>query len=137
MKTHPYIRAYMAGITLPTLFLLVILTAFVIARYVYDVDVPVERVVVFPMAAVPNSWGAWNILYVWLRKRVSWPIGLHGALLPLLLVPAGYLVARAVGVPFPLTAAQLFPVVLPLGLVAYYLLWKYLVGSLNDLLGIG
>jgi hypothetical protein len=31
---------------------------------VYNVPVPIERVIVFPMAVVPNLWGAWNVLRV-------------------------------------------------------------------------
>src|SRR5262245_19614962 len=47
MKTHPFLRAYMAGITVPTVALLFGMMAFVVARYVYDVPVPIERVIVF------------------------------------------------------------------------------------------
>jgi len=35
MNNHPYLRAYMAGISVPTPILLVALTAFTIARFVY------------------------------------------------------------------------------------------------------
>ena len=63
MNSHPYLRAYLAGIAFPTFFLLVFMTAYIIFRYVYNVPVPIERVIIFPVAAVPNLWGAWNILY--------------------------------------------------------------------------
>ena len=79
MNQHTYLRAYMAGITVPTIFLLVVATVFCIARYVYDIPVPVERVIVFPMAVVPNLWGLWNMLYLALHSRVNMSIGLHGA----------------------------------------------------------
>src|SRR3954468_18874774 len=36
MKTHPFLRAYMAGIVVPTVALLFAVAAFVVARYVYD-----------------------------------------------------------------------------------------------------
>ena len=64
MNTHPYLRAYMPGIVVPTVFLLVAMTGFMLARFVYNVPVPIERVIVFPMAVVPNLWGAWNVLRV-------------------------------------------------------------------------
>ena len=73
MNQHPYLRAYMAGIVAPTIFLLVAATAFTIARYVYNFPVPVERVIVFPMAVVPNIWGLWNVLYVAWRPRLQIP----------------------------------------------------------------
>ena len=66
---HPYLRAYMAGIVVPTAFLLVVMIVFTLARFVFDVPVPIERVVVFPMALIPNLFGLWNIFYVGLRSR--------------------------------------------------------------------
>ena len=59
MRTHPYLRAYMAGIVLPTAFLLVIMTVDVYHRYYLEVSSqfvlgmparPLERTLVFPMA---------------------------------------------------------------------------------------
>ena len=64
MNNHPYLRAYMAGIAVPTPLLLVALTLFSIARFVYNVPIPVERVIIFPMAIVPNLFGVWNVLHV-------------------------------------------------------------------------
>ena len=63
MNTHPYLRAYMAGIVVPTVFLIFVLTAFITIRLVLQYPAPIERVIVFPMAAVPNLWGIWNMLY--------------------------------------------------------------------------
>jgi RNA polymerase sigma-70 factor (ECF subfamily) len=34
-----------------------------------NVPIPIERVIVFPMALIPNLWGFWNMLYVWLRQH--------------------------------------------------------------------
>lgn len=132
MRTHPYLRAYMAGITAPTMFLLVIMTAFVIAESKHVVPAPVERIIVFPMAVVPSAWGLWNILYVRLRGRLS--VGLHGALLPLLLTPSGFALARSFGLDF-LTPGMVASG-LPAAMLVYYLAWKYLVGFFNELLGI-
>ena len=56
MNRHPLLHAYLAGIAIPTVFLLVVATSFTFLRYVYNVPVPIERVIVFPMAFVPNAW---------------------------------------------------------------------------------
>jgi hypothetical protein len=85
----------MAGIVTPTIFFLVIATVFYMWRYVYDVPVPVERILIFPMAVVPNLWGVWNVLFVASHERTHLPIGVHGALLPLVLAPLGILLAHA------------------------------------------
>src|SRR5438093_8362706 len=114
MNQHPYLRAYMAGIVVPTLFLLVAMTAFTVARCVYKVPLQIERVIVFPMAVVPNLWGAWNIL--WLLSRRPLSIGVFGAVLPFLLLPGAYLVTHAVGFPFPPFAARALPFIFPVGL---------------------
>jgi len=131
MNHHTYLRAYMAGITVPTIFLLVVATVFTILRYVFDVPVPVERVIVFPMAVVPNAWGLWNILFVALRSRWQLSLGLHGALLPILLAPLGIVVASLLNFPIPKFAAHALPIAGPVALIVYYFAWKYLVGFLN------
>jgi hypothetical protein len=147
MNTHPYLRAYMAGIVVPTLVLLLVLTGFVVARFVYQVPVPIERVIVFPMALVPNMFGLWNMFYLWLRPRPHLPIGFHGALLPFVLAPCGLGLASALGfatlgssglmcfgqliVPY-----QYLALAFTIGLIVYYLAWKYLVRFFNQVLGI-
>ncbi|MGA2301918.1 MAG: hypothetical protein ABSG77_14640 [Candidatus Acidiferrum sp.] len=136
MNKHPYLRAYLAGIAVPTVFLLVIMTSYTIIRYVWDVPIPIERVIVFPMAAVPNAWGLWNVLYraFFAGRRVS--LGVFGGALPLLLAPGGYVVARLLGFTVPHVVFVLAPFALPVGLIIYYLAWKYFVGFLNAELGI-
>jgi hypothetical protein len=136
MNQHPYLRAYMAGVVVPTIFLLVGATVFTIARYVYHFPVPVERVIVFPMAVVPNVWGLWNVLFVAWRSRLQIPIGLHGALLPFLLAPLGFVLASVLNFSIPGFATHIFPIAAPLGLIVYYLAWKYLVGSLNRIVNL-
>ncbi len=147
MKTHPYLRAYVAGIAVPTMLLLVAMSVFSVTRYVYKIPIPIERVIVFPMALVPNLFGVWNMLYVWLRPRRHLPIGFHGALLPFVLAPIAFTIATSLG----------FLAVTPRGfvwfqaitlhysfaatgflcaLIIYYLVWKHLVGFFNELLGI-
>lgn len=147
MNPHPYVRAYMAGITVPTIGLLLGLTAFCIARFGYQVPVPIERVIVFPMAIVPNLFGLWNILYVAMGSGRRLPIGFHGALLLFVLLPIALTMATFLGfLSFTPTALVWFEVlhipyvfltiVFPGAVAVYYLIWKYLVGFLNELLGI-
>jgi len=145
MNTHPYLRAYMAGIFTPSLVLLVILSGFILTRLVLQVPIPIERVIVFPMALVPNLFGLWNILYVWSHRRL--PIGFHGALLPWILAPMGALVGKLLGV-LAIGAQGItwfqqitipYALIVPWfcgALVIYYLVWKYIVGSLNRVLEI-
>lgn len=143
-RPHPYLRAYMAGIVVPTLFLLAIMVIFASHRYYFEVPNqfvipipgrPLERALIFPMAVVPNLWGLWNMLHLAMRSRVRLSIGAHGALLPVLLMPGGVLLARALDV---FTIQWRFAVpMLPIGMAIYYLAWKYLVGFLNDEIAIG
>ena len=147
MNTHPYLRAYLAGIFAPSLGLLVALTVFILTRLVFQIPVPIERVIIFPMALVPNLFGLWNIVYLWIRPHRHLPIGLHGALLPLLMVPVGAVAASCGGLltigKYGVTWFQ--AITLPYSLIVpwfvaavviYYLVWKYVVGFFNQMLGI-
>ena len=131
MNQHPYLRAYLAGIAVPTLFLLVVMTTYIMLRFVYNFPVPIERIIVFPMAVVPNIWGLWNDIFIAYRDRLHLSLGLHGALLPILLAPMGIAVAGMLNFSIPGVAAHDFLIASPIGLVVYYLAWKYLVGFLN------
>jgi hypothetical protein len=147
MNTHPYLRAYMAGVFLPTLVLPLVLTVFIIARIVLRVPVPIEQVIIFPMAVVPSLFGLWNMLWVASHLRTGAPIGLHGAVLPLLMAPLGALVATSLGVlqfgPHGLVWFQACGIpyawIAPgfvVAMAVYYLVWKYIVGFLDRVLGI-
>ena len=147
MNQHKYLRAYMAGIVVPTIVIVLSVTAFCIARYAYDFSEPLERVMIFPMAVVPNLWGLWNMLWLASHARAHLAVGVHGALLPFLLLPIGATVARCFGVlTFGPTSATWFNACsVPYALIAvgfaaavaaYYLVWKYIVGFLNRTLGI-
>jgi len=147
MNSHPYLRAYLAGVFLPTLILPLFLAGFIVVRLGLQVPFPIERGLVFPMALVPALWGIWNVLWIGSHQRFHQPIGLHGAVLPFLLLPAGALVAHCLGilalgaqgvtwfqavyVPYALIAPCWLA-----ALVGYYLIWKYLMGFLNRTLGI-
>jgi hypothetical protein len=147
MNTHRYLRAYLAGIFVPTLVLPLLLTVFIVVRIIIKVPVPIEQGMIFPMAVVPSLFGLWNMLWLGSHECTHLPIGLHGAALPLLLMPAGALTASCFGVlvlgshgatwfqaiyaPYALLAPCFLA-----ALAAYYLVWKYIVGFLNRTLGI-
>ncbi len=136
MGKHIYLRAYLAGIAVPTVLLLVAMTLYTILRVIYRFPVPIERVIVFPMAIVPNLWGLWNVVYVAFLARHRFPLGLHGDALVFLVSPLGFLFARVLEFPLPHIFFVLAPIAIPVGLAVYYLAWKYLVGFLNAELGI-
>ena len=138
MTTHPYIRAYLAGVAVPSVFLLFVFVAFCAIRFTYDPAFPLERVLVFPLALVPAFWGLWNVLYQALRKRQYLPLGCHGAIVPLILGPAGLALAHGSGLDSALAVTwTMVAVAAPLAMIVYYLVWKLVVGFLNELLGIG
>jgi len=129
MKTHRYLRAYMAGVLLPSWVLLLVLAIFLLSHFTQRVPPGLEGAIVFPMAIVPNLWGLWNVLYVRLGLRERMSIGAFGALLPLILVPAGLALASAVGL--GIYTMRQAAVILPIAMVIYYLAWKYAVAFFN------
>ena len=94
MSPHPYLRAYMAGITPPTALFFMGLTVFYIG---YKTQTSIEHLMIFPGFIVPNVFGVWNMLYFRLRHRGYVSIGVHGAFLSFLLVPIGIVVAQDLG----------------------------------------
>lgn len=136
MKRHPYLRAYLAGICIPTMFLLVIMCAFIGLRVVGHLSVPVERVIAFPMAVVPNLWGLWNMLFLRLHSGRWLPLGWHGALLPGLLMPLGFFMAQTQITISPDFVTYAYLIGWPFATAVYYLAWKFVVGYLNEELGI-
>ncbi len=147
MNNHPYLRAYLAGIFVPTLVLPLLLAVFIVVRIVLEVPVPIEQAMIFPMAVVPSLFGLWNMLWLWFHQRSNLAIGLHGAILPLVIAPLGATTAHCLGVlqfgsqgviwfhaclvPYALIAPCFLA-----ALAAYYLVWKYIVGFLNRVMGI-
>lgn len=132
MNQHPYLRAYMAGIVVPTLLLLAGVAAFTIAQYVCLIPLPFERVIIFPLTVVPNLWGLWNMIWVGLLARRRLSIGLWGALLPFILGPGGLLLAHL----FVFTIPRVVPFLFPVGVIVYYLMWKHIVARLNAVVGV-
>ena len=143
MRPHSYLRAYMAGIVVPTVGLIVLTSIYVYNRYYFEVSSqfvvplpgePLDRAIVFPLVVVPNAWGLWNMLHLALRRRFDWSIGTHGALLPLLLMPGGVALARVLDV-FTIQWQFALPMV-PIAMTIYYLAWKFAVGFLNAEVGV-
>ena len=145
MKTHPYLRAYIAGIVIPTIAVPCGLVLFVIARFIFEDPIPIERVLIFPMALIPTFFGLWNMLYMRLKTGRYLPIGLHGAILPLIFIPLG--MTGAVILRFLSIGAKeivwfdtlhipytLFIPWIAVIVAVYYLLWKYLVAFFNRIL---
>ena len=130
MNTHSYLRAYMAGVLMPTWVLLIVLAIFATGL----MPVPFERLMVFPMAVVPNSWGIWNVLYHAIARKRRFALGAWGALLPVILIPAGLGLEQSMGISLitPLYALSALPVIA----AGYYLLWKHAVGFFNHVAGV-
>ncbi|HUB29762.1 MAG TPA: hypothetical protein VL967_08695 [Terracidiphilus sp.] len=147
MNTHPYLRAFLAGAFVPTLVLPLMLAGFIVARLVLQVALPIERGLVFPLALVPLLWALWNMLWIGSHARTHLPIGIHGALLPCILMPCGAVLATYLGIlaigahgivwfqALDVSFTSIAPMFLA-ALAAYYLAWKYIVGFLNRVLGI-
>ena len=136
MESHIYLRAYMAGVTVPSVLVMLMLAGFVVLRFGYNVPIPIERFLVFPLAIVPGLWGLWNMLYIVVRKHWRIPLGLHGALVPLVAGPLALGNAFLAGFEVSRSAWTIFPAGVVLAMLAYYLAWKYLVAFLNGVLDI-
>ena len=126
----------MAGVTVPSVLVILMLAGFVVLRFGYNVPIPVERFLVFPLAIVPGLWGLWNMLYIVVRKHWRIPLGLHGALVPLVAGPLALGNAFLAGFEVSRSAWTIFPAGVVLAMLAYYLMWKYLVGLLNGVLDV-
>ena len=82
-----------------------------------------------PFFLLPIAWGLWNWWYVRRQPRIG--IGAWGALLGLLLVAGVQLLLTSQGLWF--AGAMFLFLTIPAG---YYLLWSFVVGPINDLLGL-
>jgi hypothetical protein len=131
---HPYLRAYMAGVALPTMLMPIVIVGL---RLMHPADhgFAVEELLVFPIGLAPNAWGLWNVLYVWLTRHRRIPQGLFGAGLVLVIFPGALAIQMTLD-KF-LWTRELVAVGLPLTLGVYYLAWKHVVAWFNELLGIG
>jgi hypothetical protein len=134
MQSHIYLRAYMAGVTVPSGLVILMLAGFVVLRFGYNVPIPIERFLVFPLAIVPGLWGLWNMLYIVVRRHWRIPLGLYGALVPLVAGPLALGNAFLSGFEISHSAWTTFAAGVAVAMLAYYLMWKYLVGFLNGVL---
>lgn len=132
MSSHPYLRAYMAGLVAPSIVVFVV--GIGVAVRFREIPPEIERAMILPMALNPAIWGIWNALYVWLGGRKRLGIGWHGAILPILIIPIGTIMARAFSISF--VSIEGAVLVTPPIVAAYYLIWKYLVRFINELLQI-
>ena len=89
MNSHPYLRAFLAGAFVPTLILPLLLCGFIVLRLVLQVPFPFERGTGVSHGAGAVALGLWNMLWLGSHSRTHLPIGVHGALLPVLLLPGG------------------------------------------------
>lgn len=131
---HPYLRAYMSGIALPTMVVPLVLVGLSLKGSTGH-EFHIEDVLIFPLGLVPNAWGLWNMLYVWLRRRRDIAVGVYGASLVVLLAPAALGLQLVLGK--VIWTPGLFAIGFPIAVIAYYLAWKFVVGRFNDALGIG
>lgn len=132
MPSHPYLRAYIAGVATPSV--VVCLVGIAVIPLFHEIPPHIQRAMIFPVAINPAIWGIWNMLYVWFADRRRLPIAWHGVLLSLFLLPIGLALARHLSISF-VTVQGTALVALPTA-GAYYVFWKYIVGFLNDLLQI-
>lgn len=147
MIAHPYLRAFLAGLFIPTLIMPILLAAFLVLNMTVQSPIPIERGLIFPMALVPTVWGLWSVLWQRTHPQTHLPLGAHGAILPFLMLPAGTAIAKLAGVITlgPGSVLWFQAVHIPYAFIAvgfaagvaiYYLVWKYIVGFLHGALGI-
>lgn len=94
-----------------------------------EVYVPGRVLPMVPIVTLPVVWGAWNV--VWARRQPQYGIGAWGAGLGLVLaccINVG-LAVRGVWFRHALAMVPFLPLV-------YWLLWGYVVGPLNEALGV-
>jgi hypothetical protein len=132
LPAHRYIRAYLAGVALPTL---VVCAAGLLIVGVFDrLDISVQRALILPLATNPLIWGVWNVAWVALGPQRRALIGWYGVLLAVLLIGVGLLVARRLDVS-GITLREGAAALVPIG-IAYYVLWRYGVSFLNSVVGL-
>jgi hypothetical protein len=126
----------MAGITIPTIMLIFLITVFTIARYAFNLSNPIERMIVFPMAIVPNLWGLWNMLFLRLRRHGYLPIGFHGAILAVVQTTIALGLFKLIDFELPDFAWRAWPFAFPVIAIGFYIVWKHVISFFNTLLGI-
>ena len=127
-----YIKAFIAGITLPSLLLPLLLSiAWFLGKF--------QILNIFFLHFIPIIWGIWNVLYFAffqeiLPKNLNVRLLITGAVLGLIIASYGVFwlnIPAVVGLPPSLHYLPL--VVVP---ILYAVLWLYAVKPLNDLLNL-
>ena len=125
----------MAGVTPATFFSLLVWFAAIVAQTVFAVKMPpFERIMTFPIVVVPNLWGFWNGIWAVSRRRL--PLAWHGALLPFVNFALGGAVAKVLNITVTAEMLRSAPISLAMSIIAYYLVWKYVVAFLNSLVDV-
>lgn len=127
-----YVKAFMAGIVVPSIILPIILFFALLAGRPQVLTIPL-------LHFIPLFWGIWNMLYFAFFKKafpgkVKVRLLLTGGLLGLLVAICGVFLSdfpAAIGLPRVLDYLPLI-----LAPVIYALLWLYVVKPLNDLVGL-
>ena len=142
MRPHPYLRAYMAGVTVPTVALLAAMAIYAYFRFYFEVQSirhSVARSAARARDRVPDGRGAEHVG----RLEHASP----GASLACSDVAGAARIAAAADlIPFGIALARILDVftiqlqfalpMFPVGMAVYYLDWKYLVGFLTRKWGI-
>ena len=97
MNTHPYLRAYLAGVFVPTLILPLILTVFIVVGSCFRCPSPSSAASSFPWRLCLQS-GACGTCFGCLARAHASRRRRARRHLALLLVPSGAIVARCLGV---------------------------------------
>jgi hypothetical protein len=132
MPSHPYLRAYMAGLVAHSV--VVFLVGLAAAAVFGKIPAPAERAMIFPIAVNPTAWGLWNALHLRLPDRYRLSLGWHGVALCLVLMTAGVGLASALSISF-VTIRGAVLVTAPTA-AAYYVLWTHVVRFLNKVLDV-
>lgn len=107
----------------------VLVGPYAVRRLVESVLTPLRAAPVLPFFTLPVVWGAWNV--AWAVRRPCPPIGAWGAALGGALGCAVNIYIWWAGAWFG--GALLLP---PFLLVVYYLIWRLVIGPLNEALGV-
>ena len=102
---------------------------YVLRAIALDMFLPGRSVPLVPFFLLPVAWGLWNAL--WAARHPPVGIGVWGAALGLVLAGAVNLYLEASGTWFQ--AALFLLVFLPM---LYYLLWRLVIGPLDEALGV-
>lgn len=136
MGKNLYLKAFVAGLAFPATLLPFIYSILYFSGHSAVKDLPLQFIPHF----VPIIFGLWNIFYFTIREKCSiknrnvrlwvWGalLGFIGALIGVFLIGLPELLFGLTGVLqyLPLIGAPIF----------YGLIWRYIVSSLNDLLGL-